>query len=49
MKVLIFNPRSINCSRAGGAEIYIHEILSRVKECEFLVISSSDKKAVINT
>jgi len=45
MKVLIFNPRSINCSRAGGAEIYLHEILSRVKECEFLVISSSDRKS----
>jgi glycosyltransferase involved in cell wall biosynthesis len=45
MKVLIFNPRSINCSRAGGAEIYLHEILSRVKECEFLIISSSDRKS----
>ena len=45
MKVLIFNPRSINCSRAGGAEIYIHEILSRIKECKFLVISSSNRKS----
>jgi glycosyltransferase involved in cell wall biosynthesis len=45
MKALVFNPRSINCSRAGGAEIYLHEILSRIKECGFLVISSSDRKS----
>jgi glycosyltransferase involved in cell wall biosynthesis len=45
MKVLIFNPRSINCSRAGGAEIYLHEILGRIKECEFFIISSSDRKS----
>jgi glycosyltransferase involved in cell wall biosynthesis len=45
MKVLIFNSRSINSSRAGGAEIYLHEILSRIKGYEFLVISSSDRKS----
>ncbi|RLE90931.1 MAG: hypothetical protein DRN04_13975 [Thermoprotei archaeon] len=45
IKVLIFSPRSITCSRAGGAEIYIHEILSRIalKECRIFVVSSSDR------
>jgi len=44
MKILVFSPRSINCSRAGGAEIYLHEIIIRIKEHEFFVISSSDKR-----
>jgi glycosyltransferase involved in cell wall biosynthesis len=46
MTILVFSPRSINCSRAGGAEIYLHEILSRIKEVRFLVISSSDNESV---
>lgn len=46
MRILVISPRSITCSRAGGAEIYIHEILTRIalKGCRIFVISSSDKK-----
>jgi glycosyltransferase involved in cell wall biosynthesis len=44
VNVLIFNPRSINHSRAGGAEIYLHEILTRINDLKFLVLSSSDRK-----
>jgi len=46
MRVLVFSPRSMNCSRAGGAERYLHEMLSRIKEVEFLVVSSSDKSVI---
>lgn len=45
MKILVFNPRSITCSRAGGAEVYAHEIFNRIALSghKIFVASSSDK------
>ncbi|WP_131160494.1 hypothetical protein [Aeropyrum pernix] len=44
MRVMVLNPRSISHSQAGGAEKYLHEILTRIKEYRFFIISSSDRK-----
>lgn len=44
--LLIFSPRSITCSRAGGAEIYVHEIMNRIalKGYKIFIVSSSDRR-----
>jgi glycosyltransferase involved in cell wall biosynthesis len=47
MKILVLSPRSINHSRAGGAEIYLNELLTRVNNHEIIVLSSSDRRIYI--
>ena len=44
MNVVIFSPRSISHSKAGGAERYLHEIITRIKGVKLLVISSTDRR-----
>jgi len=44
MNILIFSPRSISHSKAGGAEKYLHEIITRIKGVKLLVISSTDRR-----
>ena len=46
MSVLVFSPRSISHSKAGGAERYLHEIVTRIKGkgVKLLVISSTDRR-----
>jgi len=51
MKVLVLNPRSITHSKAGGAEIFTHEILTHLslKGFQIFVISTSDQRRNIKT
>jgi len=44
INVIVFSPRSASNSRAGGAEKYLHEVITRIVKAKFLVVSSSERE-----
>ena len=46
MNVLIISPISIRCKRAGGAEIYLYDIINCVKDQKTLVLTSYNETGV---